>query len=429
MRQFIKTLFGLFCVVTLAAADALALPVPAGGGAEAPDSLRGTQYFRRSDYSIQDIAPALRILAHKVDSLYSIGRIDSLVIRGNASPDGPAAFNRELALKRASNVERHLAASTTLPASKIRVSSCAYDWTALRGLLQGRPWSRADYPAEAVGVIDASPAPEGVAAALRAARGGDLWAWLDAEVFPLMRATSVIAFYDSEPLHLTPALPMENVRERVQAKAEEAPEELPAEEEATPQEEEATVEAPEEWRRHIYLKTNLPAWLCLWLNAAVEIDLAPHFSATLPVYYSGFNYFTRTLKFRTFALQPEVRYWPRRDNHGFFVGAHLGMAYYDVALKGEYRYQDKRGRTPALGGGLAIGWRFPLGADRRLWMEATAGGGIYHLDYDIFQNRVNGLLTGHRTRTFYGLDQVALSITYRFGLGHRPETGKGGAEP
>ena len=78
----------------------------------------------------------------------------------------------------------------------------------------------------------------------------------------------------------------------------------------------------------------------LLANIAVEFDCAPHWSVQLPIYYSGFNYFTSRRKFRTFAIIPEARYWFRSDNQGWFAGAHLGMAYYNIALGGTTRYQD-----------------------------------------------------------------------------------------
>ena len=61
-------------------------------------------------------------------------------------------------------------------------------------------------------------------------------------------------------------------------------------------------------------------------------------------------------------------------------------------------------------------------------MEASIGGGIYHLDYDMFLNRQDGLLYGRRSRTFYGIDQAALSLPYRFGIGSRRQAQKKGGE-
>lgn len=181
------------------------------------------------------------------------------------------------------------------------------------------------------------------------------------------------------------------------------------------------IEQPE-WQRHAYVKTNMPAWLMLWINAAGEIDIAPHWSANLSIYYAGYNYFKSNLKFRNFSVMPEVRYWPLARNNGFFVGAHFGMAYYNVAFCGDKRYQDHDGNTPALGGGINVGYRFRLPRNPRWQMEFSVGAGAYRLDYDIFDNRHDGLLVGREKRTFFGIDNAAFSICYTFDV-----NGKGGA--
>lgn len=175
-------------------------------------------------------------------------------------------------------------------------------------------------------------------------------------------------------------------------------------------------------QRHVYVKTNVPAWFMLWTNAAAEIDVAPHWSANLSVYYSGFNYFTSDTKFRTFTVMPEMRYWPGASDTGFFIGAHFGMAFYNVAFGGDRRYQDHGRSTPALGGGISCGFRIAFPRNPRWKMEFSIGAGVYRLDYDIFENRHNGLLLDRRKRTFFGLDNAAVSLCYTFDLNK-----KGGA--
>lgn len=165
---------------------------------------------------------------------------------------------------------------------------------------------------------------------------------------------------------------------------------------------------------HVYLKTNVPAWAMLWMNIAGEVDVAHHWSVNLSFYYSGFNYFTGHRKFRTAAIMPEVRYWPHRDNQGFFVGLHPGLAWYNVAFGGEYRYQDHNERTPAIGGGVSAGFRMNLSHNQRWKLEASVGFGVYRLDYDLFENYKNGPLVGRKQRTFYGIDNAAISLCYTF---------------
>lgn len=179
------------------------------------------------------------------------------------------------------------------------------------------------------------------------------------------------------------------------------------------------------WIPHVRLKTNIVGLGLLMANAAVEADFAPHWSATLPVYYSAINYFKSTVKFRNLTFQPEVRWWPRLHsyagllhNDGFFLGAHAELCYYNFAFDGAYRYQDHRGHTPAIGGGLAVGWRHRIGGERGRWsLEYAVGAGIYPLDYDVFYNTPDvrdGQLADRRRETYIGLDQVAVTLGYRF---------------
>lgn len=173
--------------------------------------------------------------------------------------------------------------------------------------------------------------------------------------------------------------------------------------------------APRAKAGDMYLKTNTVGWGLLMVNIAPEVDLGAHWSAQLPVYCSGWDYGHSNRKFRTFALIPEGRWWQNPANEGFFVGAHFGLAYYNIALGRSERWQDRGGHTPALGGGLSLGYRCDLTGNGRWGFEFAVGAGVYNLDYDIFQNRGNGLLTGTKHKTAFILDTASLSLVYRFG--------------
>lgn len=166
-------------------------------------------------------------------------------------------------------------------------------------------------------------------------------------------------------------------------------------------------------------------------SVGAEWDLRPHWSLSVPLYFSGgLDYFKSTIKFRNFTVQPELRYWfSLRDdgsglfhNNGIFLGAHAELSYYNFAFDGKYRYQDHRGRTPAVGGGLSIGYRKPLGREGRWMMEYAIGGGIYPVDYDIFDNTPDvrdGQLMARRIKTYIGLDEIAITLDYTFERPHR----------
>lgn len=168
-------------------------------------------------------------------------------------------------------------------------------------------------------------------------------------------------------------------------------------------------------KHNIHIKTNTIGLAAAIANASVEIYIIPHLSFTFPVYYSAWNYFKTTIKFRTFYIQPEVRYWLDEDNDGLFIGTHFGYGYYNVALDGKCRYQDHNRNTPAIGGGLAIGYRMPLGCNNRWNLEFSLGCGAYKLHYDKFQNTPvtkRGLKTGEVKKTYIGPDQIGVSISY-----------------
>lgn len=171
--------------------------------------------------------------------------------------------------------------------------------------------------------------------------------------------------------------------------------------------------APEPDKRYMYIKTNLVGLGMLMANLGVEFDMGNKFSFVLPVYYSAVNYFKQTLKFRTFAVQPELRYWMKDNKDGFFVGAHAGFAYYNFAFDGKWRYQDKDGKTPTLGGGLSAGYRMPISKDENWKLEFALGAGVYPLHYDVFHNEYNGQLYDTRKKTYFGLDNVMIGISYR----------------
>lgn len=154
---------------------------------------------------------------------------------------------------------------------------------------------------------------------------------------------------------------------------------------------------------------------------AVEYDVIPHLSVALPFYYSGgLDYFKETLKFRGIVLQPEIRYYPwlqDGDNGGFYVGAHLGLGWYNFALDGDYRIQDHKGRRPAWGGGLGVGYSLQFKKNPRWGMEFALGAGVYDAKYDMFYNEANGPYFKQGIRkTWFGIDNAAVSFTYRFDL-------------
>lgn len=385
---------------------------------ELSDSVVVTNRYHINSYQLNNDNHLTR-LRTVADSLRTGGLLDHIVIEGYSSPDGPYATNSDLALKRAKRIRSYLVDNLDIPLDIISVTSKAEDWDGLRQIIDtDTQLPSREKVAEIIDKVSNLGLRE---TKLRNLDSGRPWRYMARIIFPELRRTVTrFRYHDGEMAVTVPAEKFDNLPEvgEMPYLAEDKTDEVESVEEIT-----AVNECTDNTTNHWYIKTNIPAWAMLWLNAAVEFDIADHWSAQLPIYYSGFNYFKSTRKFRTFTIMPEIRWWPGSENQGFFMGAHFGMGYYNVACDGNYRYQDHDGKTPALGGGLTIGVRIPISTNRRWWLELSAGAGIYHLDYDLFINEHNGLLTGRKQRTFYGLDNAAVSIAYRFDLAGK----KGGA--
>ena len=181
-------------------------------------------------------------------------------------------------------------------------------------------------------------------------------------------------------------------------------------------------------KEHVYntipltLKANTIGYVLGVANIAAEIGITEHLSFSLPFYYSGIDYFKSTLKFRTCMLQPELRYNFAKVK-GLYAGAHIGFGWYNVALDGEFRYQDAGGKRPAWGGGLGFGYRMPFKKSPNWGLEFAIGAGIYDAEYDIFYNEYNGPYYRTNVRkTWIGIDNASIAVTYRFDIkGRRAE--------
>ena len=176
----------------------------------------------------------------------------------------------------------------------------------------------------------------------------------------------------------------------------------------------------------LYIKSNAAGWLLFMANAAFEADLGRHWSLTVPVYFSTINYFAPTVKFRVLGFQPEVRYWFSPENRGWFLGAHFGCAWYNIAVGGAWRYQDHDGDSPALGGGISVGYRLPLSRNGRWNMDFSIGAGAYSVHYDMFHNEPDGLLARTVKRTYWGPDNLEVTISYSFDTDRKAVRKKGG---
>lgn len=381
-------------------------------GSTPPDLLLSIRQQFEIDSDKIVATPELKTLSQKVDSVLRVDSVTYVKIKGYASIDGPRDFNIRLARARAMAMSNWLRETTPIDPTIIHISSNGEDWNMFDSLVRIDP--RMPFKSEVEGIIRSDATEMQKQKELRVLNNGEVWKYMVKHTFPEMRIADISlgGFYNFK-VHLD-KVPQIETKEI----AEEEEETIMVYDSPQPSINSHEI-AQERWVRRLYLKSNAPAWIMLWVNAAIEIDIAPHWSFSIPVYWSGFNYGKQTLKFRTLSTVPEFRYWLRSDNMGFYVNTHFGVGTYNYAKDKEYRYQNHNGKTPAVGGGIGLGYRFYFCRNHHWSMEAALGFGIYKLDYDIFQNSPHtdyGYLLGRRKRTFYGIDQAALSFCYSFGL-------------
>lgn len=340
-------------------------------------------------------------------------KIIDVTICGSASPEGSYQQNHQLAAGRLTALENLIRNELCIPDSLITRKESYLSWDYLRAQVQDSDLLAKDkilsIISEKEKLVDYYHTDDHVDSRLvklKQLEGGKVWQELTKLYFEQMRnASAVFITYKNELPSVEQPLAVKEL-------------------EIVEQESKATSvfaltedisQTTYSKSRKLYFKTNALGWGLAIANGAVEIDFGKHFSFALPVYFSGWDYFVSTIKFRTFAVQPEVRYWLTEDRDGFFGGAHLGMAYYNLAAGGDYRYQDHSRRNPAYGGGLSVGYRLPISANNRWKVEFSIGAGVYSLEYDKFHNTPNskdGMLVESVKRTYWGIDQLSVSFMY-----------------
>lgn len=411
-----KTLLGFLCVGIAAVADAqhtdfltdstvVTIDFPVGKSVIQPD-------FCNNATRLDQITSTLHHLQNNPEL-----QIVGVTFRGNASPEGSAQINRKLSQARLNALKSYTLSHIAIPDSIITEIDGYIAWDQVINLLEHSNYNFKD---KALDIIRGNYSSVRINArdydsrvnALRQLNGGTAWPTIYRDIFGKVRNASAIII-TSQP---------------VQQPAAAAEPELPIEQPVI-EPESATADTIDciEFtsaalpyspcdQKHLYLKSNAIGWALLNANIGVELKTACHWSVALHGYYSALNYFTRTVKFRTAAIQPAVRYWfAGAPQQGWFVGAHLGLVWWNIAVGGNYRYQDHNGNTPTYGGGLHLGYRKQIGSHWHL--EAEIGAGVYNARYDKFINESNGpLVESNIQRTWIGLDNLAINFAYSFDL-------------
>ena len=367
--------------------------------------------------------------------------ISDLSLSAFASPDGTKTINTRMVRGRLNAIENLVLNNIDIPDSIITRNEQHLSWRDLELMIQeSNLYRKGDVLTIIDEILDLeskkTPYNRSVLK-LKALENGNIWEEIDHRFFNKMRSASVIfstkekeivnqesvqkdstivAIVEKElAIEDAPVVPVVPVKIEEEMIIDTNISLMTSKPEIVPM----TEDEIGDWHQGLYLKTNVLGLGLAMANTAVEIDLMQHLSLTLPIYYSAWNYFKQTIKFRTFAVQPEFRYWLSEENDGFFGGVHFGLAQYNIAVDGNYRYQDHDTKTPSLGGGISLGYRMPISKNNKWSIEFMIGGGVYGLHYDTFYNVEDGKYIDTNKKTYCGIDNAAINITYKFDLNRR----------
>lgn len=177
-----------------------------------------------------------------------------------------------------------------------------------------------------------------------------------------------------------------------------------------PMQTDKSVSAPQTSSRYVAVKTNLAAWAGTIMNLVADVQLSEHFSVELPVLWCPW-YVSDKHAVKTFTIQPEARYWLSKPGKGHFFGVHAHVGWFNVKWNRD-RYQDTD--RPLLGAGISYGYLLPFNEH---WAgEFTLGAGYANMRYDTWYNIDNGARIDTRTKNYWGITRVGLSVVYRFNL-------------
>lgn len=323
-------------------------------------------------------------------------RLAYVWIGGSASPEGPLRWNRKLGEYRSKALADYLLAHTELDSAELRVQNLGEDWASVTEVLQEQP--AFPYRDDILRIIATEPDTEKRKRDIRDLDGGRTWTELVRTVFPPFRNSRMVIVCHAEDIRPEPPLPVS-----LQEIPMENPESLPKRHVA--------VVLPESDTHFFAVKTNTLFLAALVANAGVEVELRPHWSLDIPVWYSPYN-ITPRRKLRLLAVQPEVRRWFSKAGEGHFIGLHTHVMGFNVAVNDHGRYQDP---NHALWGmGISYGYAMNLGARQRWGLEFNLGVGFADYDYEAYHNWDNGSKFRSGSNCYWGITRAGISISYKW---------------
>jgi len=359
--------------------------------------------------------------------------LSEVTFSGSASPDGQAAFNKQLSADRMSALEMYVRDRVILPDSLVVRRSDGIAWRLLADLVR-----KSDMPHKEEALYVLQEVPEFVydrrgrmtdsrKKQLMELQRGRTWHYMDEHFFGQLRnACTVVVTATVKPAPTVPEI------RKALADSSAWPD-LPEQQE--PSDLPALSVQPDRKSIYLSLKTNLLYDLLLLPNVGAEFYLGKNWSLTADWIYGWWDADSRHRYWRAYGGELAVRKWfgkaaAAKPLTGHHLGVYGQLLTYDIEFGGKGQMAGKPGKPlwsqPSYAAGVEYGYSLPIAP--RLDIDFSIGigylGGKYY-NYRPIDDHYVWQSTSRRH--WFGPTRAEISLVWLLGHGNRNEK-KGGAK-
>ncbi len=373
------------------------------------------------DPDIDNNASSMKSFIDEIRVALDSNELDSILVYGFTSPDGPAALNDTLALRRCQSLADYIIEHAGVEASLIKMHPEGIAWHALRDLVN----ENHDVPAreKILEVLDNSylqyynrqgKLVDKRKEELMSIDESEPYLWMIDNLFPKLRYALAVSVFcgdsaarsgrDSEDAGDCETAEIVTVSSAV------ADYEYPYEDISSPSEFGLETASEGSTPRHILaLKTNLLYYAALLPNLELEWLINDDWSVCVEGNVAWWGRYSNLKSYRLAVIDAEARRWikPRKPWHGMFAGALVGVGKYDFENGGPGYYGE------GIMGGLSFGYAWPV--SRTLSFEAEIGAGYLYTRYKEYKP-YEGHHLYQRTKqlNYWGPLKLKFSIVWHF---------------
>ena len=411
------------------------------------DTIHTTVNFERGystvDLDYADNRSALKSLSDSLRSFASDPAlfIQSILVRGAASPDGFTSKNAVLSEKRARNIVRHLVRATSLPDTIFSIEAAGVDWRQLEQMVDT---SSMPYKEEVLEIIRTTPQwvfNDGRIVDSRKRRlgmlhGGRPYNYMSRNFFPTLRNADFCTVVCMTQLNIPPsdtysptgsaepdAVPESSAPKAEMVAMESGPETTTVDTDGNTgalQTSTSSVPVVTQSRGVAFplaIKTNMLYDIAAVPNLAVEFAFLENYSVSLGGMYAWWSNEVRHRYWRVRGGEFELRRWWNPscpDGQRWLTGHHFGL--YAQLLDYDFEFGGPGQQSDGLNYGVGLSYGYSLSLNSRFNIDFVLGVGWlggkykkYHPADDCY------VWTSTNNRFWIGPTKAEISLVYKFG--------------